>query len=182
MLWLCPVSEVCRRPMNDHAYITEDLMISRVENAPFFVDELFRTKFSDRTPEYGHGVICFYRKDWQHFIPLCYTNFLPYDEVILVGGAMTDGAVFRLMPRETREVIKQAGGVYFQVLKFAFESMKDECEAFFGHAGDRRAYEVDIRAGFEPTPYPFLIANFHKPTSDQRKTELIEKIHAIGPF
>ena len=95
---------------------------------------------------------------------------------------MTDGSAFRVMPRETREIIKQHGGMYYQVLKFAFESYKDECEAFFGHAGDRSAYEVDIRAGFEPTQYQYLIANFHKPVSEERKQALIEKIHAIGTF
>lgn len=168
--------------MTFHANITDDLMISRVENAPFFVDDLFASKFADKTPDYGHHIICFYRKNWRHFVPLCYTNFLPYGEVILVGGAMTDGAVFRMMPAETRNLIKSSGGVYYQLLKFAFEALQDECEAFFGYAGDKRAYEIDIRAGFEPTPHQYLIANFHKPVSDQRKNELIEKIHAIGPF
>jgi hypothetical protein len=127
-------------------------------------------------------VICFYRRDWNTFIPLCYTNFLGYDEVILVGGAMTDGSVFRLMPSSTREIIRQNGGMYFQVLKFAFEYFKDDCEAFFGHAGDRRAYEIDLKAGFVQTPYRHLIVNFHKPISSERKNYLIEKIHAIGPF
>lgn len=95
---------------------------------------------------------------------------------------MTDGSVFRLMPKETRGVIKQLGGIYYQVLLFAFEYFKDDCEAFFGHAGDKRAYEIDLKAGFTQTPYQYLIANFHKPISKERRIELIEKIHAIGPF
>jgi hypothetical protein len=168
--------------MTDIASISSDLLITPVRNAPFFIDDLFRRKFADPAPEYGHGVICFYRKAWNHFVPLCFTNFLPYDEVILVGGAMTDGAVFDLMPPETREIIRQSGGVYFHVLKFAFDFYQNDCEAFFGHAGDQRAYEVDIHAGFEPTPYRHLIVNFHKPISSERKQYLIEKIHALGPF
>ena len=168
--------------MNDLAHITDDILITPIGNSPFFIDALFRAKFSHPAPEHGHGLVCFYRKDWKHFVPLCYTNFLPYDEVILVGGAMTDGSVFRMMPPETRDAIRHKGGAYFCLLKFAFEYFKDDCEAFFGHAGDRRAYEVDIKAGFEPTPYEHLIVNFHKPTSAERRHELIEKIHAIGPF
>jgi hypothetical protein len=67
-------------------------------------------------------------------------------------------------------------------LRFAFDHFKDECEAYFGHAGDKRAYEVDIRAGFEPTPHKHLIVHFHKPISRQRKEYLIDEINKIGPF
>lgn len=168
--------------MKTFTALADNLLITPVENGPFFIDELFRKKFADPAPDYGHAVICFYRKNWQQFIPLSFTNFLPYEGVILVGGAMTDGAVFRQMPEETRNVIRDLGGIYYQVLLFAFEFFKDDCEAFFGHAGDKRAYEVDIRAGFTQTPYEHLIVNFHKPISDERKHYLVEKIHSIGPF
>jgi hypothetical protein len=168
--------------MTGYSMLADDLLITPVGNAPFFIDNLFRAKFADPAPDYGNGVICFYRKDWQHFIPLCFTSFIQYEEVILVGGAMTDGSVFGLMQPSTREAINQQGGVYYQVLKFAFEHFKDDCSAFFGHAGDKRAYEVDIQAGFEATPYEHLIVNFHKPISVEEKQSLIEKIHAIGPF
>ena len=157
-------------------------MITTVTHSPFFISRLFKEKFGHPAPEHGHGLVCFYRIDWSHFVPLCYTNFLPYDEVILVGGAMTDGSVFRIMPKEHRNKIKQLGGIYYQVLLFAFDYFADDCDAFFGHAGDRRAYEIDLKAGFVQTPHQYLIANFHKPISEERKTALIEKIHAIGPF
>ena len=52
----------------------------------------------------------------------------------------------------------------------------------FGYAGDERAYEVDLKAGFRPTGHQHLIAHFHKPVTDERRRHLIEKIHAIGPF
>ncbi len=168
--------------MIEYLQLSDRLLISPVAHAPFFVDALFRKKFGDPAPEYGHAVVCFYRHDWHQFMPLCYTSFLPYEEVILVGGAMTDGAVFRLMSEETRAAIKAQGGAYFQVLKFAFDYYRDDCEAFFGHAGDKRAYEIDLRAGFVPTPHEHLIVNFHKPLTLSRKDALIAKIHALGPF
>ncbi len=160
----------------------ENLLITTVNNGPFFVGDLFQRKFADAPPAYGNPVICFYRKAWDHYIPVCYTSFLPYDEVSLVGGAMTDGRVFGQMCGDLAENIKVSGGIYYHVLKFAFEHFKDRCEAYFGHAGDQRAYEVDINAGFEPTKYQYLIANFHKPTTTARKNFLIDKIHRIGPF
>ena len=168
--------------MSNYQKIGDVVLITPVTNSPFFVSNLFNEKFADHAPEYGEGVVCFYRLNWKRFIPLCYTNFLTYEEVILVGGAMTDGSVFRLMPKSTRDTLKRSGGVYYQVLLFAFEAFKDEGEAFFGYAGDKRAYEIDIRAGFIPTPHEHLIVNFHKPISEGRKIELIEKIHKLGPF
>lgn len=168
--------------MNTLAQPFRDVLITPVSNGPFFANELFRRKFDHDAPDYGHPVVCFYRQDERRFLPLCYTSFLPYDEVILVGGAMSDGRVFKAMDQELAAEISASGGIYFHVLKFAFDHFSEQCEAFFGHAGDPRAYEVDIRAGFEPTPYEFLIAHFHRPLAPERRHYLVEKVHAIGPF
>jgi len=160
----------------------ENLLITTVNDGPFFVGDLFQRKFAHPAPEYGNPVICFYRKSWNHFIPVSYASFLPYEEVILVGGAMTDGSAFGHMPESLPDEIRKSGGIYFHVLKFAFNHFREDCEAFFGYAGDRRAYDVDIAAGFESTKHQHLIAHFHKPLMIERKNFLIEKIHGIGPF
>jgi len=160
----------------------EDVLFTTVDNGPFFIDELFQRKFGDPAPEHGISVVCFYRKSWQHFIPVCYINMLPHDEVLLIGGAMTDGRAFGYMSDGLPEKIKASGGIYYHLLKFAFDKFSNHCEAYFGYAGDARAYEVDIQAGFEPTAHKHLIVNFHKPLSEERKQYLIEKIHALGPF
>ena len=160
----------------------DDLLITPVLDGPFFIDELFQRKFGHAAPDFGHAVVCFYRKSRQHFIPLSFLCFIPHDEVILVGGGMTDGSVFAQMQGDVGERLRDSGGALYHMLRFGFEHYKDHCEAFFGHAGDPRAYEVDMRAGFEPTRHQHLIANFHRPISDERKQYLTEKIHAIGAF
>jgi len=160
----------------------ENILIAPVIDGPFFIDDLFERKFAHKAPEFGHSVICFYRDSNKHFIPVCYTNFSQHDEVILVGGGMTDGKAFSHMTGDLPERIMKSGGIFYHVLKFGFDYFKDHCEAYFGYAGDQRAYEVDIRAGFEPTKHQYLIGNFHKPITDKRKDFLIEEIHSIGPF
>jgi len=159
-----------------------DIQVTTVSDGPFFVDELFRLKFGSPAPDYGHSVIAFWRGDWQRFVPLCYTNFLPYEGVILVGGAMTDGRVLRQLPAETRREIKAGGGVYYAVLKYAFDRFAPDCEAFFGYAADTRALRVDLAAGFEHTEHEHLIVHFHKPLGAARQQSLIGKIHQLGPF
>ena len=160
----------------------EKILITTVDDGPFFIDELFQRKFAHPAPDHGIAVICFYRNNWDHFLPVGYLNFLPYEEVILVGGGMTDGRAFGYMKGDLPEKIRASGGTLYHLLKFGFDKFKNQCEAYFGHAGDQRAYEVDMQAGFEPTTHQHLIAHFHKPLTTQRKDFLIEKIHSIGPF
>ena len=168
--------------MNTLSRPFENFLITAVNDGPFFIDELFQRKFNHGAPDFGYPVICFYRKGNDHFLPVCYISFLQHDEVILVGGGMTDGRVFGHMPDDLAETIRESGGIFYHVLKFGFDRFKDQCEAFFGYAGDQRAYEVDLRAGFEPTKYQYLIGHFHKPITLERKNFLIEKIQDIGPF
>ncbi len=168
--------------MNPLSRPFENLLITTVDDGPFFINEMFQKKFGHPAPDHGLSVVCFYRNNWDHFLPVCYINFLPYEEVMLVGGGMTDGRAFAHMTGGLAEKISSSEGVFYHVLKFGFDKFKGQCEAYFGHAGDKRAYEVDMKAGFEPTKYQHLIANFHKPLTTERKNYLIEKVHGIGSF
>jgi len=160
----------------------EDVLFTTVDNGPFFIDELFQRKFASPAPEHGVPVVGFYRKSWEHFIPVCYINVLPYDEVLLVGGVMTDGRAFGHMSNGLPEKITASGGMYYHLLRFVFDKFANHCEAYFGYSGDQRGYKVGIQAGFEPTAHKHLIVRFPKPLSEEKKKHLIEKIHAVGPF
>ena len=85
----------------------ENILITEVEDSPFFIDELFQQKFGDSAPTYGYSVICFYKHNWNQFVPVCYANFLPHEGVILIGGAMTDGRAFDSIPENQSEKISQ---------------------------------------------------------------------------
>jgi hypothetical protein len=159
-----------------------DFQVTTLTGGPFFIGELFHAKFNDEAPEYGHSVIAFWRKSWTEFVPVCYANMLQHENVILVGGAMTDGRVLRELPEAIRVEIKQGGGLYYSVLKYSFDHFANDCDAFFGFAADARALKVDLAAGFEHTPHEHLIVHWHKPLNAWRKKRLVEKIHRIGPF
>jgi len=157
-------------------------LISEVSSGAFFADDFFSRSFGENVPPYGHHIVCFYRKNPSHFLPLGYINFLEYDEVILVGGGVTNGAAFKLVDENHAAEIRETGGVLYQLLVYGFKAFADRCEAYFGYVGDPRAYEVDIQAGFEPTGHDRLVVNFHKSLSAERKAALIAKMHAVGPF
>jgi hypothetical protein len=160
----------------------EALLATEVSRGSFFADDFFYSAFGETVPEWGHHLVLFYRVKPGFFLPLCYVNFLEHSNVMLVGGAVTNRTGFVDVDPAHAAQLRAEGGAYYQLLKYGFGLFADRCDAFFGHAGDQRAYEVDLKAGFIPTEHEHLIVNFHKPMNIFKKKLLIKKIHAIGPF
>lgn len=160
----------------------KETLATEVSSGSFFADDFFNSAFGENVPDWGHHLVLFYRVRPDFFVPLSYVNFLEHKTVILVGGAVTNRKAFEHVDPAFAAQLRAEGGAYFQLLKFGFSLFANRCDAFFGHAGDQRAYEVDIKAGFIPTEHEHLIVNFHKPLSAFKKRSLIRKIHAIGPF
>ena len=159
------------------------LLFLEVNNPKPIIGDLFERKFgSPFNVNYGHHQIAFYKKNAQHFIPIGYLNLLPYKKVILVGGGMTDGNAFKHVSPDHSKQISEAGGILYLGLKHAFSYYSDDCIAFFGHVNNKRAYEVDIKAGFIETGHKNLVVNFHNPISPWRKKRLIKMVTHLGPF
>jgi hypothetical protein len=163
-------------PLNSFLAITE------LDDADPFFGALFRRKFGDPIPAEKHHFGVFYRNEDSDFVPLSYLHFMPFGELLLVGGLCTDGRTFERMSESQREEIRAAGGVMVHALRYVFVRLADACDAYFGYCGDPRAYEVDMQAGFVPTQHDKLIARWHKALDPARREALIAKAHAIGPF
>ena len=156
--------------------------ITEVDDAHFLAGALFKRKFAAPPPDEGRHLVALYR-DADGALHLGgYSHMRPFGEVYLSGGSCSEGATIRLMPPAQREALQAAGGVWFLVLKYAFERYADCCDAFFGHCGDRRALEVATAAGFESAGHEHLIAHWHKPLHPVIRRALVAKVHALGPF
>lgn len=169
-------------PIKDRIHAMSKTKIIEVSDGAYFANGFFKRAFGDELPEWGHHLVCFYQKNPNHLIPLGYLNLLAHETVILVGGGVTNGAAFSEVDPDDALQIREEGGVLFKMLRYGFENFADHCEAFFGHAGNERALEVDLKAGFELTQYENLIVNFHKPLDTERKTQLIEELYQFGSF
>ena len=66
--------------------------------------------------------------------------------------------------------------------RFCFAKFEQELEAYFGHCGDARAKEVDLRAGFRETRVPFLLVRPNRPLTAERYETLLRQAEAIGAF
>ncbi len=158
------------------------LSITELDDASPFFGALFQRKFGHPVPDYPVHLGVFHDAGDGSFRPLSYLHFLPFGDIMLVGGLCTDGAVLRGMREEQRAAIDAAGGVMVHALRYAFARLADRCDAYFGYCGDARAYEVDLQAGFEPAGHDKLLVRWNTPLDDTRRRALVAKAHAIGPF
>lgn len=156
--------------------------VVEVDSGPFVAADSFRRKFGHEAPTFRHHLIALYRKSWDHLVPMGYVNFRPFENTYLVGGGLTDGRSFVHLLPEHAQAITDAGGVLYLMLRSGFCKFSPLCDGIFGHVGNPRALEVDLKAGFQRTRYKELVAFFPHPISDSRQQKLIEKVNALGPF
>ena len=162
--------------------LEQHFSIAEVSDGQFFAEEIFRRKLGGKVPDYGRHVIAFYKHDWTHITPLGYQHVLPHQGVGLCGGGSVDGRAFARIPDVHCQQIRNIGGVLYQLLTYVFTSMADDYSAFFGYCGDKRAEEVDLRAGFVPTHHSRLLVNFHRELCVNDQQRLTEMVIQLGPF
>lgn len=158
------------------------LTVTEVEDGPFLAGELFWHKYGHPVPDFGRHVVAFYRSESRDLSVLSYLHFWRQGHIGLIGGGCTDGRVMRDMPATQAAAINAAGGVLRHTLLYAFSRFNEGIDAFFGHAGDARAREVDLAAGFRETSDPHLLIRPVRDLDPEQERELFEQALAVGNF
>lgn len=158
------------------------LSVTEVDNGPFLAGELFWHKYGHPVPEFGRHIVAFYRSEARELSVLSYLHFWRQGHIGLIGGGCTDGRIMRAMPSEQAAAINAAGGVLRQTLLYAFAHFAPGIDAFFGRAGDARAREVDLAAGFRETADPHLLIMPVRDLGPQEERALFEQALAVGNF
>ena len=169
-------------PVSEFPQLDAFWQTTEVSAARFFINDLFQRKFQSDAPAFGHHWVSFYKGDDGACWPVTYVHASIYGPMILLGGAMTDREGLKQMKKEHREAIVDAGGCYYTALRHLFVNMADQCEAYMGLIADPRSLSVSCAAGFAPTGDEKLFAYFHRPTTPQRREELIRAALAFGEF
>jgi len=156
--------------------------LCEISDGAFVATDLFQRKFGQPPPGDPHHLVALIRTPSGAFIPACYAHFRAFGDICLVGGGATDGRAFSSLTPGQGQSIRDAGGLFYFVLRFGFERFADRFYAFFGHCGDPRAEEVDLRAGFRHTPVDKLLIYTPKPLLEQVERALVAKAAALGPF
>ena len=158
------------------------ILVGEVERGDRFVRALFQRKFASPPPESGHHLVAFHARPDGAYAPAAYLHLWTQGTIGLVGGGCTDGHVLRAMSPAERAAIDASGGLLLQMLGFCFAKFEGGLEAFFGHCGDARAKEVDLRAGFLETRVPFLLVRPNRELPPERAETLVRQAEAIGRF
>jgi hypothetical protein len=173
----------------------ESLHVSFFRNAHYFAADLFYEAFAipfpvprenaglsiATPPENWRQQVAFYKWSETHIEPAGFCNWIRYADGYLCGGLCVRSDFYRSLPREHWLVCRERGGVAQIMLETAFRELTD-CVAWFGYCGDKKAYIVGIRAGYQPTRHPYVIVKWNADLPDAQRRELEDRIAGIGPF
>jgi hypothetical protein len=175
--------------------LDESLRVSFFRNAEYFAADLFYESFRipfpvprehsglsiPTPPEHWWQEVAFYKWSETHLEAAGFCNWIRYADCYLCGGMCVRNNFYRRLPREHWVACRERGGIAQIMLEAAFHDLTD-CTAWFGYCGDKKAYIVDIRSGYQPTRHPFVIVKWNADLADAQKRELEDRIAAIGPF
>ena len=155
-----------------------------VHEARVLAGELFQKSFGHVIPDYPkHFVLVYSPPAGSAEAPriVAYVHFSPYEEVFLGGGMCADPGAYRAFPKPLFDVVKREGGLATIVTRDALGMLGDS-PAAFGHVGEPRARQADLRTGFVDTGRPHIMAYWRRALPDAEKQRLLDKVEKIGPF
>lgn len=169
--------------------------VERFDSAEYFAGQLFAESFGTAFPvprdrcglsiptprENWHQYVAFYKWSDSAIEAVGFCNWIRYDDVYLEGGMCVRRSFYRRLPAAQFAALRDRGGVAQLMMETAARRLND-CPAWFGYCGDRKASIVDARVGFVPTGYRHLIVKWFADLPAAEQQHLIEKIAAIGAF
>jgi hypothetical protein len=170
--------------------LEQSLFAVRFDNAEFFARDLFEASFGapfpvpppdNATTRAWHQYVAFYRWSATSYEPVGFCNWIRRGDAYLEGGMCVRRGFYRRLPPGHFAQCKARGGVA-QIMMEAAARELDDAAAWFGYCGDKQAYRVDSRVGYEPTRHPFLIVKWFRELDPRARDALVEEIAAIGPF
>lgn len=162
--------------------IDEFIVVTEVERGPFFAAELFQRKYRADLPDFPHHVVALYRQAEGTLLTASYVHFTDCGDIMLAGGACTDGAVLRAMSAEQQNALSEYGGLMLATLRYGFDRWGGDFDAIFTCCGDPRALETTPKVGFVETGVQYLLVRWMRELSATRRNQLIAKAQTFMPF
>lgn len=156
--------------------------VTEVAEGRALAADLFRHRYNDTAPDWGHHILAFYRRPDGAWSPASYVNYLPHDGAMLIGGACTDDRVLAAMTPGEQERVARAGGLMLQNVRYAEARFAGVSVGTFGHCGDARSWTVLERAGFVRLDHPHLVVRWNREPASPERDRLIAGVDALGPF
>lgn len=164
------------------ASIDDFIVVTEVERGPAFAGELFRRKYRAELPDFPHHVVAFVRRPDGAFAAASYCHFTDCGDILLAGGACTDGDVLRALPAEQQQAVAEHGALMLATLRYGFERWGQRFEAVFTCCGDPRALETTPKVGFLETGVQYLLVRWMREVPEARRAQLLAKARTFMPF
>ncbi len=158
------------------------ILITEVHRGHRLADRIFKRKVGQPTPDFGHHILALYHHDEFNWLPVTYVKYWAHGEVMLSGGACTDGRVLRMMSSEQQAAVRESGGILVSAMRYAELLFSADKPGTFGYCGDARAWEVLDQVGYERLDHPHLIVRWHNRPGPEKVSDLIEDVSRLGPF
>jgi len=169
--------------------------VIEVPNAAYLVGDLFEESFGaafptprvncglpiHTPPEYWHQFVAFYRWPDGRFETVGFCNWIRFGPVYLKGGLCVRPGFYRRLPIDHFQECSGSGGIAQLMMEAGARKLND-CEAWFGYCGDRKAFLVGSRVGYRRLESPYLIAKWFKNVPETRQKELETLVAKIGAF
>jgi len=167
---------------NDPGAWRKWLRTEEVADAREDAGELFRRSFGHDIPDYPrHFVLRYAPPGNASGRVVAYVHQMPYHEVYLGGGMCVDERAYRKLPHWLYRQVRDEGGLATIVTRDSIAMLGDS-PAAFGHVGEPRARQADLRTGYVDTGHPHLMVVWRKPLDEREKRRLIDLVVAHGPF
>jgi hypothetical protein len=156
-----------------------------VNDARVVAGDLFRRSFGHDIPTYPRHFVLVYspppEEDDTTPRVVAYVHQRPFEDVFLGGGMCVDPVSYRRMPRWLFDQVRDEGGLATIVTRGSI-SMMGDAPAAFGHVGEPRARQADLRTGYVDTGVEHLMVYWRRQIPDEEKRRIIEKVATVGPF
>ncbi len=146
---------------------------------------LFRRRFGHAVPDYPRHFELVYAppvgKAPGARQVVAYVHQTPYRGVHLTGGMCVEEGAYRRFPRWLFAQVRGQGGLATVVTRDSLALLGDS-PAAFGHVGEPRARQADLRTGYADCGRPHLMVFWRRPLPEAEKERLIDMVEAHGPF
>lgn len=147
---------------------TGEIAIIRVDNAAYFIGDLFRQSFGDLPPKEPIHYVAFSHVGPVTFEAIGYYHIYHHGEYALMGGLCVD-------PRYRNR------GLGERLVRIAFEDA-GEAKAFFAYAGNPISINILRRVGYVDTRQKYMMVKWLKPLVQEEQERIVAEVAAIGSF
>lgn len=157
------------------------IRVEEVEDAEFYVGELFRRRFRGAPPDYPRHFVAFYQATPNCFVVLGYIHYTVFEDICLCGGLVEDRRVLMRMPAPEQDRIRDAGGVVAVMFHQTLPRIK-HLPAVWAQAGEDDVRQWFLRAGFVPVDDSFILVKWIRELPPSEQAQRVARIRALGAF